>query len=249
MWPSVRTTAILMARSAAFACALASSSTMAAPPEPRGAGALTADASSAGPGTPGAASDEGSGGRCAPDVESASRAVTLAFGDLVDIHQRRIPGPSGQRVLDDKVDALLDRVVDLDRFSATALAPVWSALDPAQQRAWQDNLLIGLRGHYLRRLTDDASPVGQHLDVARAEVACDRATVELTLARREGRDHTDVALRMLWTGARWRAFDVSVDGVSLLETWKSRVRQIYRDGGLTAVDAHLRDLAERNRGR
>ncbi|HRE92387.1 MAG TPA: hypothetical protein PK095_24945, partial [Myxococcota bacterium] len=49
--------------------------------------------------------------------------------------------------------------------------------------------------------------------------------------------------------ARWRAFDVSVDGASLLEMWKGRFRRIFADGGVAAIEEHLRQLAERRPGR
>ncbi|MFO0747943.1 MAG: ABC transporter substrate-binding protein [Myxococcota bacterium] len=192
--------------------------------------------------------DEGAhASRCVPDPDTAELAVKLAFSDLVNIHRGRIPGPSGRQLVDDKIDELLAKTLDLDRFSASALSPMWNGLEPQRQKLWQDQLLVGLRGHYLRRLTEDASPLGQRLDIDRAEVDCDHATVDMTLGKRNGRHRTDLSLQLAWTGSRWRAFDVSVDGVSLLETWRNRFRQLFRDGGVAAVDEHLRQLAERNR--
>lgn len=186
--------------------------------------------------------------RCATDPASASLAVKLAFTDLLTIHRARVPGPSGQRIVDTKVDQLLERTVDLGRFTADALSPMWSELDAERQRAWSDDLRVGLRGHYLKRLTSDGRPLEQRLDITQSDVACDRATVRVALASRQARrDPTDLVLRLRFTELGWRAVDVSVDGVSLLETWKNRFRQVYRDGGVAAIDEHLRQLAARHR--
>jgi len=181
------------------------------------------------------------------DAAGATLAVKLAFSDLVRLHRARIPGPSGQQVLDARVDELMAKLIDLDRFAAAALSPMWDELDEGQRAHWSADLRTGLRGRYLRRLTGDRSPAGQWLEVVRADVACDRGTVDFTLGPRGGRGHNDVTLRMVWTGLAWRAYDVTVDGVSLLETWRSRFRTLYKDGGVAAVDEHLRELAQRYR--
>ncbi|MCC6623151.1 MAG: ABC transporter substrate-binding protein [Deltaproteobacteria bacterium] len=183
---------------------------------------------------------------CGPP-DGAALAIKLAFSDLVNIHRARVPGPGGQRILDERVEELLRKTVDLERFAAMTLTPMWDGLDADKRAAWAADLLAGLRGLYLRRLTGDRSPIGQRLDVLHSHAECDEAKVDLTVGPRVGRRRTEVLLRMTWTGLAWRAWDATVDGVSLLETWRNRFRLLYRDGGVAAVDEHLHELAERYR--
>jgi len=180
-------------------------------------------------------------------ADGAPLAVKLAFSNLVNIHRARVPGPGGQRIIDDRVDELLEKVVDLERFAALTLTPMWDGLEADKRATWAADLLAGLRGLYLKRLTGERSPIGQRLEVRRSEADCDQAVVELVVGPRTGSRRTEVTLRMAWTGLAWRAWDATVDGVSLLETWRNRFRLLYRDGGVSAVDAHLQELAERYR--
>jgi ABC-type transporter MlaC component len=216
---------------------------------------------------------EGGEGRpakvCAPDASGARLAVELAFAELVRLHRGRVPGPSGQDVLNRLLDRLLERFVRFERFVDDALGEAWDSA-PERRRDWQESIANYLRQRYLDRL---GSPVGARIEVKSVRHQCDEARVAMVVHGPGGsRRKTDVELRLVvdpphpsmnevssgeqertrpepFGPMSWRSFDVSVDGVSLLETWKSRFRRIYADGGVAAIDEHLRNLSNRYPGR
>lgn len=183
--------------------------------------------------------------RCVDDPASPRNEITAAFAELQKIHRGRVPGPSGQRIVDLRVRGLLERLVGLDLFAGLALGDAWTKAEDVQRASWRDTLRETLQRRYLKRL---GSPLLAEIEFGAVELRCDKARVAFTLRDRHDKK-MDVVLDLAATvtdgAVTWAAFDVSVDGVSLLETWRSRFRRIYEEGGVAAVDYHMRGLRER----
>jgi|GEM_PF-1993615 len=217
-------------------------------------------ASAAPPSTPGdvtEASDGDDGGDVAPepppepepcvfDHDSASRAVTDAYADLARVYRTRVPGPTGEVLLRRRLDALLARLVDVEAFCEQVLREMWVAASPEQRARWREAMDHMLRNRYLRGFEGP----NQHLiRVLRSTVSCHTAAVRVALSRDGSRDKRVVDVELGHQSGDWRVFDVTLDGVSLVRTWRSRFLRIFRDGGLDAVDAQMRLLGERYRER
>ena len=183
---------------------------------------------------------------CVEQPASARMEVEAAFVELQHIHRNRVPGPSGQRLLEARVFELLERRVAFDRFVDLALGEAWDQASEEQKKAWRETLEDTLRRRYLKKL---GSPLSAHLEMKGVVLRCTRAEVMFVVVSRRGAHRQDVVLELEAATSegvvRWRAFDVAVDGVSLLETWKSRFRRIFADGGVAAIDYHMRGLRER----
>jgi len=197
---------------------------------------------------------------CAPDGTGARLAVELGFAELMRLHRGRVPGPTGQQVIGQRLERLLERFVRFERFVDDALGEAWNSA-PDRRRDWQTTISEYMRRRYLDRL---GSPIGARLEVLSVRHDCDEARIRMVVHSAGGRKKSDVELRMVLVLPRpdepsedappadpqgpsnWRAFDVAVDGVSLLETWKGRFRRIFADGGIAAIDEHLRNLGTRS---
>jgi len=199
---------------------------------------------------------------CSDDASAPRREVEAAFAELQQIHRTRVAGPAGQKLLESRVNALLERLVGFDLFVDLALGDAWDSALPEQKLSWRETLADTLRRRYLRKL---GSPLAAGVDIKTVVLRCDRAEVALHIVDRKGGHPQDVLLQLVATRVAgslpvtpgdpvvpapvpeiaWHAFDVAVDGVSLLETWKSRFRRIYADGGVAAIDHHMRGLRDR----
>ena len=183
---------------------------------------------------------------CIDDQDEPRRAVEAAFLELQNIHRTRVAGPAGQKLIELRVNALLDRLVGFDVFVDIALGDAWDAALADQKLAWRTTLRETLRRRYLHKL---GSPLRAKGDIKTVVMRCDKAEVSLHISDRKGKHAQDVRLQLVASRVDsttvWHAFDVAVDGVSLLETWRSRFRRIYADGGVSAIDQHMRGLAER----
>ena len=207
---------------------------------------------------------------CAPDGTGARLAVELGFAELMRMHRGRVPGPTGQKVIGQRLERLLERFIRFERFVDSALGEAWNSA-PERRRDWQASISEFMRSRYLDRL---GSPIGARLEIVGVRHDCDEARVQMVVHSARGRDKSEVELRMVFDPRQavepgdplepgrpsdpappvadafgpssWKAFDVSVDGVSLLETWKGRFRRIFADGGVAAIDEHLRNLGTRS---
>lgn len=200
---------------------------------------------------------------CAPDPSGAKLAVELAFAELQRLHRARVPGPTGQSLIAQRTDKLLARFVHFTRFVDDALGEAWNEA-PERRHEWESTISDFLKRRYLDRL---GSPLGSRIAVGKVAHDCDEARVSIKVVGPDGRKSTDVEIRMVLVAARlgdeqeatsavadfgpsrWRAFDVSVDGASLLELWKGRFRRVFADGGVAAIEEHLRNLSQRKAGR
>lgn len=195
---------------------------------------------------------------CAPDASGARLAIELAFAELQRLHRGRIPGPNGQAMIAQRTDKLLARFVHFTRFVDDALGDAWEQA-PDRRADWESAISDFLKRRYLDRL---GSPLGAKIEIGEVSHQCDEARVSLQVQAPHGKKKTDVELRLVLIAprpaedaanppppdfgpGRWRAFDVSVDGASLLEMWKGRFRRIFADGGVAAIEEHLRQLAQR----
>ncbi|TNF28031.1 MAG: ABC transporter substrate-binding protein [Deltaproteobacteria bacterium] len=204
--------------------------TMAAAPDPQPVAVLDAAPSDASP--------------CVLDHDSASRAVTDAYADLARVYRTRIPGPTGETLLHRRIDALLRRLVDVDAFCRHVLRDIWRVASPEQRDEWRDALDHMLRNRYLRGFE---GPHQHLIEILRSVVSCHTATVRVALSGPNGGQPRVVDVELGHDQGEWRVFDVTLDGVSLVRTWRSRFLRIYRDGGVDAVDAQMRLLGERYR--
>ncbi len=197
------------------------------------------------PGDGDAAADAGP--VCASDTRGAQETVLRRFQELASAYEDVLPGPCGQTLLQRELDRIIDDSVDVGAFARWSLRVAWDQVDPDTRARWARALRLMLRARYRRRLRD---PRTQRLEIERAALDCERATVwARTIDRRARASSRLVVFRLVFhpdegRGA-WRVYDVAVDGTSLLATYRGRFAKVYREGGVSALDRHLRSVAAR----
>ena len=143
------------------------------------------------------------------------------------------------------VHRLVDRLflphVDLDRVSALVLGPFWRDATAEQRRAFQQAFKDLVVNTYAPA-ADELSAWEIRFLPVRPSSSPDRVTVRTEVLRPRG---TPVAVdyRMVYRDGRWLAYDVSVEGVSLLTNYRSAFTGIARERGL---DGLIGELERRN---
>lgn len=203
-----------------------------------------AAAASDGDDTHGAAHEEDARTACVLDPATVRAAVTGAYEELQRIHRTALPGPRGRTLTDQRVAALVERSIHIETFVERVLRQIWRRASPEQRQRWRAALAQTLRRRYLRGID---APTRHELEVLRADVSCPTASVRIRLTDTRSRDERVIDMELIDADGGWRVYDVSIDGASLVRTWRSRFNRIYEDGGLAAVDAELAGLAERYR--
>lgn len=142
------------------------------------------------------------------------------------------------------VDQLFLPNVDFSRVSALVLGPHWREATPAQRKTFEREfkvLLIQTYASALDRLSTwelRYPPMPLAADQTRALVR--------TEMRQPGGAAVAVDYRMAVKGGRWVAYDVLVEGVSLLAAYRAQFTEIASRRG---IDGLLDDLRSRNASR
>ena len=139
------------------------------------------------------------------------------------------------------VDELFLPNVDFDRVSAQVLGPFWRDASPAQREGFQreyKEMLIHTYASALNKLSE--------WEIRYPPMRVEAGQVDLsvpTQIMRPGGQPVEVSYRMAFDGTRWRAYDVSVEGISLLRSQRSAFVRLARKKGM---DGLIQDLAQRN---
>lgn len=142
------------------------------------------------------------------------------------------------------VDELLIPNIDTARVSALVLGPVWRQTSPAQREAFADAFKEMLIRSYATAINELSEWDIQFLPMSLASDQRD-ALVRTRILRPSG-NPVAVDYRMVRQGERWLAYDVAIEGVSLLANYRSTFVRLAREKG---VDGLIQDLAERNADR
>lgn len=142
----------------------------------------------------------------------------------------------------ERLRELLQRMFDFNEFSRRVLAENWSRFTPGERSEFVDVFAAFLTNYYLARLqanyTDEkVVAVGQEL------TAHDRAVVKIAVLWR--RREIPVEVRMHRHGPGWKAYDVSVIGISGVQVYRAQLQEIMRRSTPAQVIALIRNrLAE-----
>lgn len=139
------------------------------------------------------------------------------------------------------VDRLLLPNLDLSRAAALALGPHWREASPSQRQTFErefKTLLIQTYASALNRL----SRWELRYPPMRLDPGQTRALVRTEL-RQDGGAFVAVDYHMAIKGDRWVAYDVLVEGVSLLSSYRAQFTEIARRKG---IDGLLAEISARN---
>ncbi|MGB5834069.1 MAG: ABC transporter substrate-binding protein [Thiohalocapsa sp.] len=139
------------------------------------------------------------------------------------------------------VDELFLPNIDLDRVSALVLGRYWRDATKTQRRLFQSafkDLLVNTYAHAVHSLS------AWEIRYLRPRLSGDpnRVLVRTEILRPRG-DPVAVDYRMIRSGGRWLAYDVAVEGISLLTNYRSTFTGIARERGIEGL---IGDLQRRN---
>jgi len=139
------------------------------------------------------------------------------------------------------VDELLLPNVAVDRASVLALGPVSRQTTPAQREAFAEEFKKMLIRTYATAVDELSEWEIRYLPIDLTPEQ--RETTVRTRILRPGGKPIAVDYRMLRRDGRWLAYDVSIEGVSLLINYRSTFVRLAREKG---IDGLIQHLAEHN---
>jgi phospholipid transport system substrate-binding protein len=140
------------------------------------------------------------------------------------------------------VDQALESHVDFDRVSMMILGKYWKTATPEQKERFKKEFRLLLVRTYTTAFTEYANWKIRHLPLELSP--SDKKVMVRTEILQPGAQPVAVNYRMVREDNDWKVYDVLIEGISLLQNYRSSFSdEIARTGSLDQLITHL---AERN---
>jgi len=158
-----------------------------------------------------------------PDPTDQFRPFLKKVTDaLADPALKTVPKKEqGQRII-----KIVRERFDFQEMSKRVLGPQWRNLNDKEQAEFEDLFTQLLQYAYIGKIDEYA---GQKVEFTQQRIKGDRAEVQTLLVDKA--KSIPVSYIMLLHGEQWMAYDVVVEGVSLVRNYMEQFREIIRKDG------------------
>ncbi|HXG01998.1 MAG TPA: ABC transporter substrate-binding protein [Candidatus Binatia bacterium] len=172
--------------------------------------------------------------------EVVQSAVTRVVKVLEEATLNQPGEPVSARPDPDRVRAELRRIAaelfDFDEISRRALSRHWAARTRAEQQEFIVLFTDLLERTYLGKIV---SYSGEKIVYTGEAVQDGYATVRSRILTRRGRD-TRLDYRLHLVGGRWKVYDILIDGVSFVSTYRSQFNHVIQSASWNELMDRLR---------
>ena len=168
-----------------------------------------------------------------PPTDQLRGSVDVVLRTLSDPEMKKEAKTAERRRL---IRAAAGEIFDYPEISRRSLAVHWQARTPAERQ--QFVALFGdlLEHTYISKIEGYS---GEKILYVGETVDGNQAVVRTRIVGKQGTE-TPVDYRMLVDGGRWRAYDVSIEGVSLVQNYRSQFNSIIQRSGYAELAAKLK---------
>jgi phospholipid transport system substrate-binding protein len=187
---------------------------------------------------PALSADAPSRAQMAPDALVESVSVEVLDAIKADPKLRNGDFERLQKLIDDKIAPH----VDFERMTRLSVGPGWRQASPEQRQ----ELIREFRTYVIRTYSGALSKVTDHqvkMKPSRAQPGDTDVMVRTLVAPSNG-DPIQLDYRLGKTDAGWKIYDVTILGVSLVETFRNTFASVVNQSG---IDGLIKALAERNK--
>jgi phospholipid transport system substrate-binding protein len=138
------------------------------------------------------------------------------------LRDQSLKAESAKKVKKDKIRTIAEKMFDFTELSKRTLAQNWSKFNPEQQKEFVDlytSLLGDAYANKIMAYTDEKI-------VFSKEVALTENTVEVRSSVLRKTGEAQIYYKVIMKDGVWRVYDVVVEGVSLINNYRSQFREI-----------------------
>lgn len=130
---------------------------------------------------------------------------------------------------------------DLDYMSKMVLPPqTWNAATEAQRKSFEKEFTTVLERTYASALADYSDETVNFFPVRGGVDGQSSVTVNSKIDRSDG-PSVNVSYRLIRVGSNWKLYDMNVEGISMLESFRSQFGDILAQGDMNELLKKLRD--------
>ncbi|HEY2566406.1 MAG TPA: ABC transporter substrate-binding protein [Candidatus Aquirickettsiella sp.] len=161
---------------------------------------------------------------------------------ILELQRNQATLKTKPQIVYDIVDQILLPHVDIESMSSKALGRAWSNATRAQQQAFEDQFVTLLVRTYSSALAQYTNERVIFLPLREDFNNQSYVEVKSRIIRESG-PQINLNYRMLRVQGQWKLYDFSVDGVSIIESFRSQFVEELRQSG---IDGLISKLAQHN---
>jgi phospholipid transport system substrate-binding protein len=140
--------------------------------------------------------------------------------------------------------ALIDDMIDWKRMTQDSLGTQWKERSQKEQEefssmlremieaSYRSKLRLAARGNVKKPAKIDIKWLEEEIDGEKAKVA---AKVNMD------KKNAVLQFSLLWSGERWRVYDLAIDDVSTVRTYRTQFRKLISEKGFDGLMARMRE--------
>jgi phospholipid transport system substrate-binding protein len=141
-------------------------------------------------------------------------------------------------------DQKLRLFFDFERMTRLAVGPGWRGATPAQRVALTDAFRELLGNTYNSALAQASSLLEKTLEIRQVQRTDEKDVLVRSLVRSPNKAPMAVDYRLFSDGTAWKVYDVVVEGVSLVTTYRTEFGEEVRRAGVPGL---IKSLEDKNR--
>jgi len=141
------------------------------------------------------------------------------------------------------VRQITDEIFDFEETARRAMAQHWRSLTPAQRSEFVETFSDLIERAYMSKIELYS---GEKIQYPGERVEGDVATVATRILTKKGVE-VPIDYRMLKRGERWRVYDVSIEGVSLVASYRTQFNNVIRTSSYDELLRKMRSRVEEMR--
>ena len=145
----------------------------------------------------------------------------------------KLQGPEKRTERQAQLHAISDQAFDWPEMARRALATHWRGLNPQQQQEFVGLFRDLVEGTYMNRL-ETATQEKQDIQYAGEQVDGSRAAVKTFVVTKRNQQ-VPMEYRLQKEDGRWKIYDVLVEGISLVNNYRSQFNQIISSSSYDAL--------------
>lgn len=152
------------------------------------------------------------------------------------------PDTPGERKWQAEAKVLIDDILDWDEMTRRSLGSNWRGLDDKQKTTFSRLLRRLIESSYRSRLRyavreDLQKPQDVTIDWIEEDVDKTKASLEAKVTT--GDSAVLLGFELRWAGDRWRVYDVAIDDLSTVRTYRSNFNKIIKNNGWSSLITRL----------
>jgi phospholipid transport system substrate-binding protein len=168
-----------------------------------------------------------------PPTEQLRRSIDLVLKILSDPELKKEARTAERRTA---IRRVANEIFDFGEISQRSLGRHWQARTPAEREEFIRLFGDLLEHSYIAKIEGFS---GEKIAYAGEVLDGDQAVVKTRIVTKQGTE-IPVDYRMFVTGERWRAYDVNIEGISLVANYRTQFNAIVQRTGYPDLVAKLR---------